>query len=442
MSFDSLILLILGLLIGYIIGWWMAKNKPDLTSPSNMNDEDLRTRYVSKDLFENQVNQLDIAHDTLLEKEHEIRNLMSTNAGQKEIIANLNEKMLSHEDNLKDINQRFKLEFENLANRLLEEKSQKFAQQNETQISALLTPLREKIKDFEHSVEQKYIEETKERTSLKKEIEQLYQLNVQLSSDAANLVSALKGDNKAQGDWGEFRLEMILEKAGLNKDIHYKVQQSFTDVDGNQKRPDFIIQLPDNKHLVIDSKMSLTAYEKFFNESDDIMKAVHLKAHVDSMRRHIKDLASKNYQNLYQINSPDYLLLFVPIEPAFSLALQEDKELFSDALERNIVLVTTSTLLATMRTVSYLWKQEKQKNNVLEIARQSGLLYDKFVGFIEDLKRVGLQLDNARDSYQDAINKLNDSKKYGDTLVGRAERIKELGAKASRSIPADFLTNE
>ncbi len=441
MSFDSLILLILGLLIGYIIGWWMAKNKSEIASP-NMNDEELRTRYVSKDLFENQVNQLDIAHDTLLEKEHEIRSLMSSNAGQKEIIANLNEKMLSHEDNLKDINQRFKLEFENLANRLLEEKSQKFAQQNETQISALLTPLREKIKDFEHSVEQKYIEETKERTSLKKEIEQLYQLNVQLSTDAANLVSALKGDNKTQGDWGEFRLEMILEKAGLNKDIHYKVQPSYTDDNGNQKRPDFVIQLPDNKHLIIDSKMSLTAYEKYFNESDDIMKAVHLKAHVDSMRRHIKDLASKNYQHLYQINSPDYLLLFVPIEPAFSLALQEDKELFSDALERNIVLVTTSTLLATMRTVSYLWKQEKQKNNVLEIARQSGLLYDKFVGFIEDLKRVGLQLDNARDSYQDAINKLNDSKKYGDTLVGRAERIKELGAKASRSIPADFLTNE
>ena len=441
MGFDALLFLILGLILGYIFGWWTAKNKAN-PSDLGLSDEDLRTRYVSKDLFENITQQLDVAQDNVLDKEHEIRDLMSRTAGQKEIIANLNEKMLSHETDLKNLNERFKLEFENLANRLLEEKSQKFAQQNETQIAALLTPLREKIKDFEDSVDKRYIEDTKERTSLKHEIEQLVRLNTQLSSDAANLVSALKGDSKTQGDWGEFRLEMILEKAGLNRDIHYKVQQTFTDSEGNQKRPDFIIQLPDNKHLIIDSKVSLTAYEKFFNESDDIMKAVHLKAHVDSLRRHIKDLASKNYQHLYQINSPDYLLLFVPIEPAFSLALQEDNALFSDALDRNIVIVTTSTLLATMRTVSYLWKQEKQKNNVIEIARQSGLLYDKFVGFIEDLKRVGLQLDNARDSYQDAINKLNDSKKYGDTLVGRAERIKELGAKASRSIPADFLTNE
>ena len=439
MSLDGIVLLILGLVLGYIAGWWMSGNKGMQITGGGMTDEELRMRYVSKDLFENQQIQSDVLQENILEKEHEIRDLMSTAAGQKEIINNLNEKMLSHEDDLKSLNERFKLEFENLANRLLEEKSQKFAQLNETQMSAILTPLREKIKDFEDSFEKKYLEETKDRTSLKKEIEQLYQLNMQLSQEASNLVSALKGDSKTQGDWGEFRLELILDKAGLNKDIHYRVQPSFTDESGNQKRPDFIIQLPDNKHLIVDSKLSLTAYEKYFNETDDVMKQVHLKAHVDSIRRHIKDLASKNYQHLYQINSPDYLLLFIPIEPAFSLALQEENDLFGDALDRNIVLVTTSTLLATMRTVSYLWTQEKQKNNVIEIARQSGMLYDKFVGFIDDLRLVGTQLDKARDGYQDAMNKLTDSKKYGDTLVGRAERIRELGAKTTKQLPLDLL---
>ena len=215
-------------------------------------------------------------------------------------------------------------------------------------------------------------------------------------------------------------------------------QTSFKDHEGKEKRPDFIINLPENKHLIIDSKVSLTAYEKFFNSDNEEKKIKHLKRHIDSTRQHLKDLNKKNYQQLYQINSPDYLLMFVPIEPAFNLAVTEDKKLFLDALDRNIIMVTTSTLLATMRTVAYIWKQEKQKKSVIEIARQSGLLYDKFVNFVNDLKGIGLRIDAAKKSHDDAMNKLVDSKKIGDTLIGRAEKIKELGAKTNKVLPKEL----
>ncbi|MFT5166973.1 MAG: DNA recombination protein RmuC, partial [Saprospiraceae bacterium] len=223
------------------------------------------------------------------------------------------------------------------------------------------------------------------------------------------------------------------------KDVHYQTQSSFKDHEGRDKRPDFIINLPESKHLVIDSKVSLVAYERYYNEPEDKKRKKHLKAHVDSVKKHIKDLSSKNYQQLYQINSPDYLLLFVPIEAAFSLAITEEKKIFIDALEKNIVIVTTSTLLATMRTVSYIWKQERQKKSVLEIARQSGLLYDKFCNFVEDLKAIGHKLTSAQSSYHDAMNKLTDGKRMGDTLIGRAEKIKQLGAKTSKQLPKELV---
>jgi DNA recombination protein RmuC len=232
---------------------------------------------------------------------------------------------------------------------------------------------------------------------------------------------------------------MLLEKAGLMKEIHFQTQSSFKDETGKDKRPDFIINLPDEKHIIIDSKVSLTAYEKFFNEPEEKKRKRHLKAHVDSMKNHIKDLSGKKYQNLYQINSPDYLLLFVPIEPAFTIAIQNDSQLFLDALEKNIVIVCPSTLLATMRTVSYIWKQDKQKRSVIEIARQSGLLYDKFCNFVEDLKIIGTRLDSAQSSYHGAMNKLTEGKRRGDTLVGRAEKIKSLGAKTSKSLPKEMV---
>ncbi len=329
--------------------------------------------------------------------------------------------------------------FENLANRILEEKSGKFTAQNQHQMQGILQPLRERIKEFEENIEKKFLEDAKEKLSLKIAIDQLHSLNSQLSGDANRLVLALKGDNKTQGDWGEYQLEMLLQRAGLEKDIHYLVQPSYKDEDQKEKRPDFIIQLPEDKHLIIDCKVSLVAYERFFNSENEAERTQFLRAHVESLRQHVRLLSDKQYQLLNQLQTPDYTLLYVPIEPAFALAQREDQRIFLDALEKNIVIVTSSTLLATMRTVSYIWKQEKQKQSVLEIARQSGLLYDKLVGFVEDLRNVGIKLDAANDSYHQAMQKLKDSRKKGDTLLGRAEKIRNLGAKTSKRLPKELL---
>ncbi len=434
----EIIYLLIGLLVGAIAAWLIAKYR--FTSMSNSLPIDVvNEKYVLKEVHEAMQQQADLYRDDLLDKEKEIREKSMQLSAETQNRKNLEERLVQQKEEVGQLQQRFQTEFENVANRLLEEKSQRFAKQNEKQLSDILMPLREKIKDFEAGIEKRYIEETKDKVSLKKEIEQLRELNMQLSQDANNLASALKGENKTQGDWGEFQLEMLLEKAGLTKSIHFVTQNSFKDVDGKDKRPDFIINLPGKKHLVIDSKVSLVAYEKYFNAEKDKKREKFLKAHIDSVRKHIKDLSGKNYQNLYQINSPDYLLLFVPIEPAFSLAVQKDAKLFTEALDKNIVIVTTSTLLATMRTVSYIWKQEKQKHSVLEIARQSGKLYDKFCNFVDDLQSIGKRLDGARNAYNDAMNKLTDSKRKGDTLIGRAEKIKELGAKTSKSLPGELL---
>ncbi len=394
---ETILFLTIGLIVGALSTWFIAKFK-FAAENQKISEEELSQKYVLKAVFENLQKQADLQKDDLKEKEQELRAISNQLSAKKQDNQNLNKKLSDQKEELNHIQQRFQTEFENIANRLLEEKSKKFTKQNKKQLDDILSPLREKIKDFEDGIDKKFHRETIERISLKKEIEQLRDLNLQLSQDANNLVNALKGDSKSQGDWGEFQLEMLLEKSGLVKEIHYQTQSSFKDDDGKDKRPDFIINLPEGKHLVIDSKVSLTAYEKYFNESDDKKRTRHLKAHTDSMKNHIKDLSSKNYQNLYQINSPDYLLLFVPIEPAFSLAIQNDSKLFLDALEKNIVIVCPSTLLATMRTVSYIWKQDKQKRSVLEIARQSGLLYDKFCNFVEDLKIIGTRLDSAQSS--------------------------------------------
>jgi DNA recombination protein RmuC len=321
----------------------------------------------------------------------------------------------------------------------LQEKSQRFGAENREQMDLLLKPLRQTIDGLQQNIQQQLTEETKQRSELRTQIDQLQQLNQQLSADAQNLVSAMRGDSKKQGDWGEWQLEMLLERAGLTRDVHFSAQLSLFDDEQRQKRPDFVIHLPDSKHLIIDSKVSLTAYERFFNENDAELQQKQLAQHVMSLREHIKNLGGKKYAALSNVNAPEYVLLFVPIEPALTTALQTDPQLFNDALDRNIILVSVTTLLATMRTVAFTWKQENQKKNVLEIAWQSGLLYDKFVLFIEDLKRIGVQLDGAQSAYHDAFNKLQNSPKYGDTLIGRAEKIRQLGAKNQKNLPPELL---
>jgi DNA recombination protein RmuC len=431
----EILFLIIGLLAGAAAAWFAAKSKFSARMPP----EQLERQYVHREAHRALKGQLDTHKADLVEKEQELRESASAISAKEQIIINMEEKLYGQKQEMDNMHKMMEERFANLAERLFEEKGRKFSLQNREQVEGLLNPFRDKFREFEENIEKRYWEETKERISLKKEIEQLRDLNMQLSDDANSLVNALKGDNKVQGDWGEFQLEVLLEKAGLERGVQFSTQQSFLNGDGRQHRPDFIIHLPEGKHLVIDSKVSLKAYEAFFAADTEEGRRQGLSSHIASLRNHIKDLSGKNYQMLHQINSPDYLLMFIPIEPALTVALQEESRLFLDALDRNIVLVSTTTLLATMRTVSFIWKQEKQKKNVLEIARQSGLLYDKFCSFSNDLRDIGHRLSQAQTSYDTAIRKFSDSSRYGDTLVGRAERIKKLGAKTNKSLPQDLL---
>ena len=435
----GLLFLLIGLVLGVVLGMWWQRLR---VGQSYVAQEQLETTYVPKGVYQALREQADVLQANLHEKVESARDLSSALATEKTRLEYLQQKLEQQMREIEELQQSNRIAFENMANRLLEEKSQKFTQQNQTQLSELLQPLKEKIKHFEDNIERRYLEETRDRVSLKKEIEQLRELNQQLSQDAGNLTAALKGDSKVQGDWGEVQLQLLLEKAGLQKDVHFRTQSSFRDSEGKTKRPDFIINLPDKKHLVIDCKVSLTAYERYCSAEDEKQRAKALKAHLESVRNHIKGLSKKKYQELYQINSPDYLLLFIPVEPAFSLAVQQDQRLFVDALEDNIVLVTNSTLLATMRTVSFIWKQEKQQRSVQEIARQSGQLYDKFVNFVEDLQLVGQRLDSVHNAYEAAMYKLADGKRYSQTLIGRAEKLRKLGARTSKQLPAELRQEE
>ena len=326
--------------------------------------------------------------------------------------------------------------FENLANEILDKKSQKFTDQNAKNLGTLLDPLKDKIEKFEQKVEKSNQESLKWNTALKTQIDSLRDLNQQINKEAENLTKALKGETKTQGNWGEFILESILEKSGLVKDREYMVQSSNTSEDGRRLQPDVIVKLPDDKHVIIDSKVSLVAYERLVNAEEEVEQTSNLALHVESVKRHVKQLSEKEYQKLAGLDGLDFVLLFIPIEPAFSLALQADTELFTNALDRNIVVVSPTTLMATLRTIAGIWKNEYQSRNAIEIARQSGNLYDKFVGFTADLIKIGRTMDTAKDTYQEAMNKLSSGK---GNLVSRVENIKELGAKASKTIDSKLI---
>jgi DNA recombination protein RmuC len=373
----------------------------------------------------------------LIENERsKVLSLSSENSKIKADYENLGKRLAEQKDEIEQLHQKFSNEFKNLANEILEDKSRKFTEQNKTNIDDILRPLSEKIKDFEKKVNDVYITDSKDRASLAEQIRSLHELNQQMSKDANNLTKALKGDSKTQGSWGEFILESILEKSGLVKDREYKIQLSFTSEEGRRQRPDVIIYLPDNKNMIIDSKTSLTAYEGYCSSDDETVREQLLKEHIASIRSHIKGLNQKTYQNLYELQSLDFVLLFIPVEPAFALAIQKNPELFDEAFDRNIVIVCPSTLLATLRTIANIWKQEKQNRNALEIAKQSGALYDKFVGFVEDLINVGKKLKSTNESYEEAMKKLHEG---SGNLVLRALRIKELGAKNQKNLPQSLV---
>jgi len=348
------------------------------------------------------------------------------------------EKLKEQKADLEHTRQHFQKEFENVAEKLLKEKSREFLDVNKTHLDHILTPLKENIKAFEDKVEKVYNMEAAERNTLKGVITQLMELNQQISSEAQNLTKALKGDNKKQGNWGEFILEKVLERSGLVKDREYRLQASHQATDGTRYQPDAVIDLPDDKHLIIDSKVSLIAYDKLVNAENEEDRKLFAKAHVESLRNHVHGLSAKNYHDLQKINSPDFVMLFVPIESSFSFAVQLDADLFNDAWDKRVVIVSPSTLLATLRTIASMWKQERQNRNVMEIARLSGEMYDKFVGFLTDMDGIGRNLKSSQDAYDKAINKLSDGR---GNLTTTAQKIKNLGAKANKQIDGKFVNH-
>jgi DNA recombination protein RmuC len=327
-------------------------------------------------------------------------------------------------------------QFKNLANEILEDKSKRFTEQNVANLDALLKPLQAKLTEFKEQVNTSYGNEARERFALKSEIERLANLNLRMSDETRSLTQALKGDSKVQGNWGELVLESILESSGLRKGEEYLVQDSHTQTDGSRLQPDVVVKLPEGRSLVVDSKVSITAYSRHAEATDPTIAEQELAAHIQSLRQHIQGLSSKNYSSLYGIGSVDFVLMFVPIEPAFLLALKTAPNLYQEALAKNIVLVCPSTLMATLRTVAHLWRQDHQNRNALEIAKQCGTLYDKFVGFVDDLEKLGQRLDQAQTSYHDAFNKLKSGK---GNLIRTAEKVRELGVKPSKNLSAPLI---
>ncbi|HNR21264.1 MAG TPA: DNA recombination protein RmuC [Bacteroidia bacterium] len=433
----EIVFLIAGAVLGGIIAW-LIKSKSSL--PAYITLESYTQLDKQKSIAEDALKKAADDYrktDSLLTTEREKVNTYSIqNSRLSTELTNLNQKLLEQKQEVNDLQQKFQKEFENLANKILEEKSQKFTEQNRNNLDVILNPLKEKIKDFEEKVEKTYKAESTERISLKEQIKNLLDLNKQLSTDANNLATALKGDNKMQGNWGELVLEKILESSGLIKDHEYKTQVVTTNVDGEKIKPDVVVFLPDQKHLIIDSKVSLVAYNGYVATAEDEQRERFSKQHVDSVRSHIKLLSDKNYQTAAGYHSPDFVLLFMPMESAFSLALQADADLYNFAWDRKIVIVSPTTLLATLRTIASIWKQERQVKNALLIAEEGGKMYDKLHAFVEDLTNVGKKMDSAKADYTEAMKKLYEGT---GNLVNRAQKMKDLGAKATKSLPPTLV---
>ncbi len=430
----DLLMLLAGLLAGASAAllWFRSRPQPHIAEL-----QDLRTQNGILTAQKVTLSEEKQSLETAL-KQGEQR-MLQYSADNSRLEANLQyqqEKLSLQQLEMDRIREKFTLEFKAIANELLEDKSKRFNEQNQQQMEQILSPLRERLKDFEQKVDSTHKESLEKHASLFNELKNLKELNQSMSEEARNLTRALKGENKTQGNWGEVILERILERSGLTRDQEYRMQESVTGEDGRRLQPDVTILLPDQKFLIIDSKVSLVDYERYSSSTDDKEREAALKRHLLSLRNHVRQLSDKKYEQLYGQGSPDFVLLFVPIEPAFNLAVQQDGELFGDAFEKNIVLVSTSTLLATLRTISSIWRQEKQNLNAQEIARQAGNLYDKFVEFSNDLIKVGNQLDTTTKTYGEAMKKLTEGK---DNLVRKTERLKELGAKGSKQIDLRLL---
>ena len=442
----SSILLVFIFCIAIVIGAFLAKIifsntfKSERIVLEEKNNSLLNQNIYLKEQFDIEKNNLQNQLIKLNDEKEFIRtekDSLAIQLSKKEVdFENLWQRNLEQKQEVEQLQVKFTKEFENLANKILEEKSNKFTEQNKENIKNILSPLQDKIHLFEKKVEDTHKESIDYHAALRQQIIGLQITNEQMSKETINLTKALKGDSKMQGNWGELILERVLEKSGLTKDREYFVQQSHSTEDEKRVFPDVVINLPDGKKMIVDSKVALTAYERYVNEDDNLLKNNYLKEHLLSIKRHVDQLSEKNYSDLYQMESPNFVLLFIPIEPAFAVALNEDLTLYNRAFEKNIIIVTPSTLLATLRTIDSMWSNQKQQDNAMEIARQAGMLYDKFEGFVADLIKVGLKIKDSKTEYDNAMNKLVEG---SGNLINRVENLKKMGAKAKKSLPESIL---
>jgi DNA recombination protein RmuC len=469
---NEIVFLIIGLAAGFGLGFLLAK----LTASSSVADntqltklqvekeglerllqqsngqlqqlqiqlEDFRNKNteIEKELA-NEKGKIDKSREVFLEQKSKLeefqkRNeqLNNDNSTYSERIKNLEKQLEEQRKQADELQQKFTKEFENLANKILDEKTQKFTTQNKEQLGQIIAPFQEKIKEFEKKVEETYQKGRDQSVQLFEQIKNLSEINNQMRNEAQNLANALRGDKKTQGNWGEFILEKVLERSGLQKGIEYEMQFSTTNTEGSRVQPDVVVKLPENKHIIIDSKVSLNAYNDWVNEKDETLKEGHLKNLISNTRNHIKTLSDKSYHQAIGINSPEFVLMFVPVEASFSTMIQNDNDLWNYGWERKIIIVSPSTLLATLRTIASVWKQEKQNANAIEIAKRAGDMYDKFVGFLDDMMRIGNAIDQSNNAYHQAMNKLKEGK---GNLISRAENLKELGAKADKTIQQKLI---
>ncbi len=423
-------LVLISLLVGGAMGWLVSK------AALSGSLQDARTRLLVEQEKSNALTAQNQTQKNTIDQDREkMLELTNSLAGAEADYRNLEEKLEERKEEAQELQKKFTDQFKNLANEIFEEKSKKFTDQNKSNIFDLLKPLGEKIVEFEKRVEETHKDTISRNSALREQLENLQRLNVQMTKEAENLTRALKGDSKTQGAWGEFILESILEKSGLEKDREYSVQESFTTTEG-RLRPDVIIRLPENRHVVIDSKVSLTAYNNFVNSTTEEEKIIALKAHLLSIRQHMKGLHEKKYQNLSE-NGLDFIIMFIPIEPAYILAIQSEKNLYEEALEKRIVFVSPTLLIPSLQLIKNVWKQEYQNRHVLDIASKAGDLYDKFVGFTEDLIGLGRHLDTSKKFYEESMKKLSLG---SGNLVRRTEELKKLGAKANKSIDAKLVS--
>ena len=438
----EIIYIVIGLLVGFTGGYLIVNLK--MKSSENKHLETQNEYGRTQAQLEERANYLQTEKERLanqleevkLQKEQQMQRLTKAEVE----FANLREKLATQKQEMEDLQKKFTTEFENIANKILEKNSEKFTATNQKNMGDVLNPLKEKIELFEKKVEDTYKQGLKDQTDLRAELKKLFDLNSKISEEANNLTKALKGDVKKQGNWGEVVLERILERSGLNEGTQgYEKQYSDTSEDGKRILPDIVINLPDNKHIIVDSKVSLIAYERAVNADTEEERVKHVKDHILSLKAHCKGLSEKHYQSARNLNSPDFVLLFIPIESSFSIAIQEDQDIFSYAWDLKVVLVSPSTLLATLRTIASIWQQENQTRNAIEIARQGGALYDKFVGFIADMEKIGKGIITTQNNYNDAMNKLQTG---SGNLIGRVENIKKLGAKTNKELPKLLLNEE